>query len=113
MGIQSKKVDYEVIEFQESRYKTGVESVFKKDDFGICYNCKHLQAFRTKYGRVYGRCYTFEITFSGIDPPEYCSGYNKKGELPLDMMYSMATFIEKGKIKREAGFMSRDLMEEE
>jgi hypothetical protein len=80
-------------------------SNFSERDFGLCYDCKCLYAFKTEYGTMRGKCYEFEIIMNGINKIKHCTRYDKKGQMSLDDMKDMAILIDDEKKKVGFGFV--------
>jgi len=78
-------------------------STFSENDFGLCYDCKCLYAFKTQYGTVRGKCYEFEVILDGVNKIMNCTRYDKKGQLSLDDMKTMAILIDDD--KKTMGFI--------
>jgi hypothetical protein len=86
---------------------------------GICANCQHFDYIENDIHQVvYSACrgLTYDNPIGiGKHCIKACTSFNKKGELSLSAMFSIATLIEPGEItgkRREAGFMSKELKEE-
>lgn len=82
-------------------------SRYDKDLYGICFDCKNLRTFRTKYGKVYAKCYEFDERLNSKDPVEECSCYSRRGEMNLYDMKEMALIIDNTK-KQQVGFIIKE-----
>lgn len=71
-----------------------VSQLFSRKVFGRCSDCKYLHATRTKYDRVFAKCYINEIRLSSIDPVVECTSYRGRGEMDIEDMTRIATIIE-------------------
>lgn len=82
-------------------------SRYDKDLYGICFDCKNLRTFRTKYGKIYAKCYEFEERLNSKDPVEDCSCYSRRGEMDLFSMKEIAIIIDNTK-RQQAGFIVKE-----
>jgi hypothetical protein len=104
---EEKMLDTEInsglrqMKFDEDDY--GTVGSFSERDFGICFDCRCLYAFKTEYGTVWGKCYEFEVTMNGINKIKHCTRYNKKGQMSLDDMKDCAILIDVE--KKTVGFV--------
>ena len=87
-GLMMLKMDGE---FDEAN------AAFSKQEFGMCFDCRCLCAFKTEYGRAFGKCYEFNLIMRGIDKVKHCNRYDKKGQMKIDDMKEMAVLIENDK----------------
>jgi len=78
-------------------------SKFSKDKFGVCYDCQHLKAAITEYGKIHARCFELEVSLSSLDPIIHCSSYKKRGSMTLWEMKDIAVILEP--FKKQAGFI--------
>ena len=95
----SKKLSKEI---NKGKAKIGLDkwdedslgSIWDEQSLGLCHNCKHLKAAKTRYGRMRAQCYSFDINLRGIDPIVQCNKHERVGQLSLDHMEEIATLIE-------------------
>lgn len=73
---------------------------------GLCSDCKNLSYCRTEFGSVLAKCESFDIRLNGQNRIRECNCYQKRGQLSLEEMYSIATLIEPSESKVK-GFISK------
>ena len=73
---------------------------------GLCSDCKNLSYCRTEFGSVLAKCESFEIRLNGQNRIKECNCYQKRGQLSLEEMYSIATLIDPADNKVK-GFISK------
>ena len=87
----------------ETWYDDGVKAFVGGDGFGLCQSCLNLRIVKSKYAIKCADCSMVDnLHLSSDDPIIECSNYSKRGELTLQVMFSLATIIEPAKNK--AGF---------
>ncbi len=69
--------------------------------FGLCKTCYNFSAAATQYEIIGARCSELEIKLNASNPITECTAYNRKNELSIKDMISMATMID---VKRSVGF---------
>ena len=89
-----KRVEAGLIKLNMDGEFDGSNTNFSKNEFGICFDCRNLCAFKTEYGRIFGKCYEFNMPMRGIDKVNHCNRYDKKGQMDLDNMKELAILIE-------------------
>jgi hypothetical protein len=65
--------------------------------FGLCFNCTYFSYYKTKLGTETFGCennHAINPRISTSDPITFCSAYEEKGKLTLNIMWNIATFID-------------------
>lgn len=77
-----------------------------EEQIGLCADCKNLSYCRTEFGSVLAKCEAFEIRLNGQNRIKECNNHQKRGQLTLNEMYSIATLIDPAENKVK-GFISK------
>ncbi|MFH1625368.1 MAG: hypothetical protein ABID54_09475, partial [Pseudomonadota bacterium] len=75
------------------------------EEFGLCKDCSHLNAFVTTFGSKYVICEEIKTKLKPSDPVKNCSCYWKRHSMELGDMMTMAILID---LKRKIGFVDEE-----
>ena len=94
MGIESR---FGIIRNSKNDRHSGLKNVV-----GLCYDCTRLEYCKTEYGNIFANCEYFNMRITGRDRIKECSHYSRRGQMTLDMAFSLGRLIDiEG---RKAGF---------
>ena len=79
---------------------TGKTGSIIEEDFGICNSCKNFCYVKKEFGSIKTWCEIWKCPIVGEEKIIKCLDYGKRGELTLDDMVQMATFIDAKKQKK-------------
>ncbi len=77
-----------------------------EDLLGICASCTQLEYCETEFGRTYARCGFMEIRLTGKDRMVERTKFSPRGQLSLNDMKEIATYIDVKK-EKDVGFIKK------